>query len=117
LAGLRASPSLHFFSSHALGSFHSSIIQTTRTTNLPSFTNKNNNNDRRLVVCQTNYFWKLGLQDPLWSAGQAVLQHYAPRLPPPDPALADARRLRVVIATRPLTAKAGVLVNQDQASD
>ena len=34
----------------------------------------------RLVVCQTNYFWKLGVKNPLWSTAQAVRAESAGRL-------------------------------------
>ncbi|KAI8464064.1 MAG: hypothetical protein J3K34DRAFT_441801 [Monoraphidium minutum] len=69
---------------------------------------------RQLLVCQMNYFWKLGIKNPLWSTGQAILDYYRSRLPPLDPELADPSKLRVIISTRSLSSKSRTLVNQDQ---
>ena len=66
-----------------------------------------------------NFFWKLGLESPLWSAGQFIVAHYRGQLPPPpappdvDP-FADDRKLRVIIAARPKRAPARLFVNQEQ---
>ena len=66
-----------------------------------------------------NFFWKLGLESPLWSAGQFIAAHYKDQLPPPpappeeDP-FADDRKLRVIIAARPKRSTARLFVNQEQ---
>lgn len=52
---------------------------------------------RQLLACQMAGESELlaGLQEPLWSTGQAVVAHYKWQLPAIDPDFADASKLRV----------------------
>ncbi|WIA34679.1 hypothetical protein OEZ86_012993 [Tetradesmus obliquus] len=54
------------------------------------------------------------LDSPLWSTGQAVVQHYRDSLPPIDPEYADSSKLRVLIGVLPRRSKLRAIVNQDQ---
>lgn len=53
---------------------------------------------RNLLACQFgggNPAAPAPLDSPLWSTGQAVVQHYRDSLPPIDPEYADSSKLRV----------------------
>lgn len=59
---------------------------------------------RNVLACQFNDNISSTLpetvENPLWSTGQAILQHYRDKLPPIDPEFADGSKLRVSNSSR-----------------